>query len=271
MLASPGMDEALTSRLSSALAGFEPDPEERRQLVRLMGLFADRGAPPGAEDRFPLYEELHGELMEALAVADGEEIEERFLDLYAHVHMHEAPYTRGERRRLDSSGGYWCHAGGLSPLLRAAPWIGPATVSADLGAGNGLQGLLLQTLYPHRLTIQVEISAAMADIGRELQAWLAIPAERVHWVVADLMEAPLPDADFVYLYRPVRPRGPGRAFYRRLARHLESSRTSVVFSVADCLDEFLDDGFDAFYDDGHLTCYRRREEATAAGRRPRAT
>ena len=257
MLVSGGMDVPLATRLDAALGGLEPDPEERRQLVRLMRLFADRETPPGTAGRFPLYEELHGRFMDVVTAGEGEKIEERFLDLYAHVHMHEAPYSKAERRLVDASGGYWCHAGGLSPLLRAGPWIRPDTVSADLGAGNGLQGLLLQALYPHRLTIQLEISAAMVDIGRELQAWLEVPPERVRWLVADLMEAPLPDADFLYLYRPVRPRGPGIAFYERLARHLEGSRTEVVFSIADCLDEFLGDGFEAFYDDGHLTCYRR--------------
>ena len=102
-------------------------------------------------------------------------MEEAFLTLYAHLHMHEARYTPDERGRMDEAGGYWAHAGGLSPILEAAPWIRPNTVSADLGAGNGLQGLLLQILYPHRKTIQIEISSNMVELGKQLQAWLGIP------------------------------------------------------------------------------------------------
>jgi hypothetical protein len=30
----------------------------------------------------------------------------------------------------------------------------------------------------------------------------------------------------------------------------------VVFSIADCLKEFLRPDIEIFYDDGHLTCFR---------------
>jgi hypothetical protein len=49
---------------------------------------------------------------------------------------------------MDRSGGYWCHAGGLSPVLKAGAFIEPDTVSADFGAGNGLQCLLMQKIHP---------------------------------------------------------------------------------------------------------------------------
>ena len=50
--------------------------------------------------------------------------------------MNEAEYREEERRLMDEAGGYWAHAGGLSPILKAGSWIRPDTVSTDLGAGN---------------------------------------------------------------------------------------------------------------------------------------
>ena len=160
---------------------------------------------------------------------------------------------------MDETGGYWCHAGGLSPLLRAGAFVGPETVVGDFGAGNGLQGLLLQTLTPHARTVQIEISARMRDIGEELREWLGVPAGRVEWATDDVMNVPATGYDFIYLYRPVRPEGPGRDFYTRFARDVESEpRPPVIFSVADCLRDFLSDRYEVFYRDGHLTCFRPR-------------
>jgi hypothetical protein len=63
---------------------------------------------------------------------------------------------------------------------------------------------------------------------------------------------------FIYLYRPVRPEGEGRRFYEMLATELARTRQDVViFSVADCLRAFLPAELEVFYNDGHLTCYRR--------------
>ena len=64
--------------------------------------------------------------------------------------------------------------------------------------------------------------------------------------------------DFIYLYRPVRPAtDKGRAFYTRLAKTLdEAPGEVVVFSIADCLRDFLPPRFEMFYTDGHLTCFR---------------
>jgi hypothetical protein len=224
-----------------------------------MRLIAELPPPPDPDSHFTSYGELKKRFLAAAAGADSELVEERFLELYAHLHMHEAPYTPDERRRLDASGGYWCHAGGISPILKAGDWLRPSSVSADLGAGNGLQGLLMQLLYPHARTIQLEISSQMIDIGRGLQSWLGIPAERIDWRLADLLEAPFEDVDFVYLYRPLHPSGPGRRFYQELAARLERAPSQVViFSIADCLGEQLSDHFETFYCDGHLTCFRKQ-------------
>ncbi len=157
---------------------------------------------------------------------------------------------------MDETGGYWSHAGGISPIVKAAPHIQPDTVSADYGAGNGLQALLLQKLYPHRKTIQIEISSEAIEIGRCLQRWLSIPEQRVEWIAGDVLDHPPVNIDFIYLYRPVRPEGEGIRFYETFARTVSRSPTPVtIFSIADCLRDFLPPSFERFYFDGHLSCF----------------
>jgi hypothetical protein len=245
-------------RLETPIRSEDYSEEERARLVRLMALFAELPAPSDPDGAFPRYGEYKERFLSCIAGEDAEVLEEAFLNLYAHLHMHEAEYTEEERRRMDEAGGYWAHAGGLSPILKAAPWIGPDTVSADLGAGNGLQGLLFQYLYPHKRIVQIEISSRMVEIGKRLQAWLGIPNERVEWIVGDVCEQSLDGMDFIYLYRPVRPSTErGKVFYENLAERLDRSRRQVViFSIADCLKEFLSPRFEVFYNDGHLTCFR---------------
>jgi hypothetical protein len=234
-------------------------PSERERFVRLVSLFAQLPIPPDPHGLYPHYGELKERLLScALDGDDGDDLEEAFLSLYCHVHGHEAPYTPQERQRVDRTGGYWCHAGGISPILKAAPHIHRHTVSADYGAGNGLQALLMQWLYPHLRTVQIEISSRMVDAGRHLQRWLGIADGRVQWRVADVCEVLPRGMGFIYLYRPVRPEGEGRRFYEMLASELAQTRHEVViFSVADCLRSFLPPQLEVFYSDGHLTCYRR--------------
>jgi hypothetical protein len=250
---SPSAIESLALRLP----GEDRSDDERCRLARLVTLLAWLPLPPSGQRLFPLFTSLQDLLRSSLQNGNGESIEEAFLELYCHLHMHEAPYTPRERRVVDASGGYWAHAGGVSPLLRAGRWISPTTVSADYGAGNGLQGLLLQWLDPHALTVQIEISSRMVAIGRRLAGWLGIAPERLRWLVADVRDVPPVGLDFIYLYRPLRPEGPGDAFYRNFAATLEAQpRPVVVFSVADCLRGYLSDRFELLSSDGHLTCVR---------------
>jgi hypothetical protein len=247
-----------TAQLRDLLADDGRPEDERERLIRLMLLFAQRPMPEGLGDFAPDHGTLRDRFVATLDGADGEAAEEAFLTLYAHVHGHEAPYTEEERRRVDETGGYWCHAGGLSPVLKAGPWIRPDTVLGDFGAGNGLQGLLMQWLHPHRLTIQIEISQKMIEIGRRLQAWLDIPEDRVEWVCGDVLDASPAGMDFIYIYRPVRPVGEGLKFYEKFGAELaRTTHPVVIFSIADCLGPFLPDHFDVIHGDGHLTCYRR--------------
>ena len=226
-------------------------------MERLYDLIADLPPPPDPVGLYPRYAELREAFVRSRSGDDEMATEEAFLALYCHVHGHEAPYTPEERARVDETGGYWAHAGGVSPILRAGPHIQPNTVLGDFGAGNGLQGLLIQRLHPHARTIQIEISSRMVEAGRALQSWLGIPADRVEWIVGDVMDHSPAGMDFIYLYRPVRPTGTGRAFYKRFAAEAGRGTKGVtIFSIADCLRDFLPPEFEEFYGDGHLTCFR---------------
>lgn len=246
------------SGLRSRVAPLGLPADASEALARLIELFCVLPAPPGLPGTYPHYARDQARLVRAAHSCEAEEIEEALLTLYAQLHGHELRYTSEERRRLNESGGYWGHAGGLSPLLRAGVHLGPETVSADFGAGNGLQGLLLQRLFPHRLTRQIEISGASVEAGRQLAHWLEIPEERLEWTVGDVRDHGPQGLDFIYLYRPLRPEGEGLLFYERFARALEEDpRPVTIFSVADPLRPFLSVEFVRFYYDGQLSCYRR--------------
>jgi len=245
--------------LTRIFAGDERPAPEREHLLALMDLLAELPPPPDPYGLYPAYANLQRRFVDAVGTGDPDTVEEAFLTLYCHVHGHEAPYSPAERRRMDETGGYWCHAGGVSPLLKAGDHIGPGTISADFGAGNGLQGLLLQKLYPHASTRQIEISSRMIESGQLLQDWLGIDTGRVEWIAGDVLDQSPRGVDFIYLYRPVRPEGEGRRFYERFAAELAAQgREVVIFSIADCLRGFLDPAFRIFYRDGHLTCFGNR-------------
>lgn len=249
----------LKKHLAELFSDYNHRPAERKRLIELILLFDQLPPPPESEILFPQYPRLHEQFAAAIRGKDPDQAEEAFLGLYCNLHGYEADYTDQERKRLDETGGYWCHAGGLSPILKAEPHIGPQTVSADFGAGNGLQGLLLQKLYPHARTVQIEISAEAVRIGKLLQDWLAIPEAKMQWLVTDVCEVRPEGMDFIYLYRPVRPVGEGRIFYQNFAEVVsKADKEIVIFSIADCLKDFLPDSFEIFYTDGHLTCFRQK-------------
>jgi len=200
-----------------------------------------------------------GNLLGALDRQSSQEAEQALIDLYVRLHVAGSAYSPAERILLDRRSGYSSHPGGLQPLLAAGKYIGPGSVVADLGAGNGLQGLLLQRLYPHRKTLQVELCGDMIRVGRLFQRVLGIGKDRVEWLHDDILNAPFETADFVYIYRPSNPVGRGRDFYRQIAGKLAAAtKPLVVLSVADCLAEFLDGCFSVAHSDGHLTCFLRK-------------
>jgi hypothetical protein len=195
-------------------------------------------------------------LRSALKQGDLSLIERALLNLYEQLHGAGSEYSSYEKTLLTKRKGYSCHPGGLSPLIKAVEFVRPDSVVADLGAGNGLQGLLLQRLCPHRKTIQVEISSEMIRVGRIFQRSLGISADRVEWVHDDIVNAAIEIADFIYTYLPVKPIEEGKEVYEAIAHRLGGMKKPlIVFSVADCLSKFLDGQFSIFYTDGHLTCF----------------
>ena len=195
-------------------------------------------------------------LNHSLRENDPSSLESNLLNLYAQLHGAGSVYSPYERKLLTERKGYSCYPGGLSPLIKAVQFIKPESIVADLGAGNGLQGLLLQCLSPHRKTIQIEISSEMIRIGRIFQQALGISDDRMEWIHDDIINVSIKTADFIYIYLPAKPLEGGKEVYEAIANKLRMmNRPLVVFSVADCLAKFLNGQFSIFYTDGHLTCF----------------
>jgi hypothetical protein len=198
-------------------------------------------------------------LSNALIGNDPSSLEGALLKLYERFHGAGAVYSPYERDLLLERRGYSCHPGGLSPLIKAVQFVRPESIVADLGAGNGLQGLLLQCLSPHQKTIQIEISSEMIRIGRIFQQALGISNDRIEWIHDDIMNVSIETADFIYIYLPAKPLERGKELYEALANKLIMMNSPlVIFSVADCLAKFLDGQFSIFYSDGHLTCFMKK-------------
>lgn len=191
-------------------------------------------------------------VFEEKLIQDDKDLEEAISCLYITLHNMGSIYSEEEKNILRSKGGYLCYPGGFSPLLHAGDFIRKDTVIADLGSGNGLQGLLLQQLYPHKKTIQIELSKEMIRIGKLYQKALGIEQGKIDWINDDIMNANFEEADLIYIYRPARP-VEGAPLYRGIAeRLLNLDKDVTVFSVADCLAPFIKDRFVISYDDGHL-------------------
>jgi len=183
-------------------------------------------------------------------------LERPLLDLYIRLHGAGSAYSSEEREILTKRKGYSCYPGGLAPLIKAAQFIRPDSIVADLGAGNGLQGLLLQCLSPHKKTIQFELSAEMIRIGQIFQQALGVSADRIEWIHDDIVNASFETADFIYLYLPAKPLGGGTEVYKAIADKISLMKRPVsIFSVADCLAQFAGRQFSVSYMDGHLTCF----------------
>ncbi len=195
-------------------------------------------------------------LKHALRKGDIPTLERALLDLYIRLHGAGSKYSPQEREILTKRRGYSCYPGGLSPLIKAGQFIRPDSIVADLGAGNGLQGLLLQCIYPHQKTIQIELSSEMIRVGRIFQQALGLGADRVEWINDDIFNVSIEAADFIYMYLPAKPLDSGKEIYEVIAHKISTMRRPpVIFSVADCLAKFIDNRFSVSYMDGHLTCF----------------
>ena len=249
--------DALARRTEELFAPAKKGAPSPRFFASLARLFASLDAREGAAAFFPELAPLMEGCVKAVECADRQGAEDVLTMLYAYVHGDGMSYSPAERARLDESGGYWCHAGGLSPLWRAEEFIAPSSRLADFGAGNGFQGLLFQYLYPHRETTLIELSGPMVERGKKLQTLMGIEEERVSWIHGSVTEVSPGGFDFIYIYRPLRPeRREGKLFYEHFAAELMKVRGPMtIFSIADCLKDELDDRFRLFHDDGQLACF----------------
>jgi len=190
---------------------------------------------------------------------DVEGREEALIHLYLCLHAAGTVYQSWEAETLSGWSGILCHPGGLLPLLLADHLIDATSTTADLGAGNGLQGLLLQVLCPHRQSLLVEISEQMIEVGRLYQRALGIGADRVLWMHQDIAGADTGAADLIYLYRPARPMENGNKLYRILGEKLSSrTRALTIVSMADCLGPFLNPEFGILYHNEFLKIFSSR-------------
>ena len=64
---------------------------ELERTVELMQLLADLPPPPDPGGHFPAYAERQEALRQAISGDSADLLEEAFLELYAHLHMHDSP------------------------------------------------------------------------------------------------------------------------------------------------------------------------------------
>ncbi len=232
------------------------DTSRKKQTSIIINSLLKIATNDAVEAELPEIDHYAENLKSALEKERIPAIESALLNLYIRLHSAGSAYSPHEREILTKRKGYLCYPGGLSPLIKAVQFIGPDSIVADLGAGNGLQGLLLQCICPHRKTIQIEISSEMIRVGRIFQKALGIGADRVEWIHDDIVNASIEAADFIYIYLPAKPLDGGKEVYKAIAHKLSTTkRPLVVFSVADCFAKFIDGQFSISYTDGHLTCF----------------
>ncbi len=199
-------------------------------------------------------------LMEFREEGDPWVRENELIALYNRLHAAGAVYKNHEEDALNAWNGLGCIPGGLLPLFIIRHLIGPASVVADLGAGNGLQGLLIQALCPHRQTFLVEISESLIETGRLYQQALGFAPDRILWENGDIADTDLREVDLVYLYRPIRPQGEGNVLYKAIAEKLaENNRSVTVVSMADCLGRFLSERFKNIYSNEFVEIYKLQD------------
>ena len=233
------------------------EPSAREGLYLIEQAFLAISSATNITEEFPEILPASKTFFNSIQHAYDEAAELSFLDLYCQIHRSGSAYSTSERETLDEKKGYFNHPGGISPLLMAKPYISEDAIVADLGAGNGLQGLLFQLLYPHQKTLQIELSAEMIRIGKMFQAALGIAEEKIEWVNDDIMNVAMDEIDFLYLYRPSKPIKEGLALYENLEKKLNNrAKPLTIFSIADCLKAYLSEDYEEFYNDGHLTCFR---------------
>ncbi|MBS3809067.1 MAG: hypothetical protein KGY38_02795 [Desulfobacterales bacterium] len=212
---------------------------------------------PAVKNYVPSVAGMAEHLRNARQTGDHSVRENLLIALYHRLHAAGAVYKSHEEETLKAWKGLGCVPGGLMPLFIAGHFIKPESVTADLGAGNGLQGLLMQALCPHRQTLLVEISENLIETGRLYQQALGIAGERILWEHGDIADTDLREVDLVYMYRPIRPLEDGILLYKNVAEKLaENNRSVTVVSMADCMGRFLDKSFKNIYSNEFVEIYR---------------
>jgi hypothetical protein len=195
-------------------------------------------------------------LREARDAGDMEKRETELLSLYLALHGAGSRYKKEEKDKFRASQGIECLPGGILPLVLSSCLIDRGSVVADLGCGNGLQGLLLQMLRPHQKTVQAELCGELISTGRLYQEILGLDTQSVKWFHGDISEVLLGGVDLVYMYRPVRPSKQGFEIYRKIAERISALPHAVrVISLADCLNGYLGDAFYILYQNDFLTVF----------------
>ena len=77
---------------------------EARRLARLIEFMLQLADPPDTLGVFQGFGPLRYRLARSIGRDEAEVVEERFLELYAYLHMNHAPYSEEERRRMNDAG-----------------------------------------------------------------------------------------------------------------------------------------------------------------------
>lgn len=199
---------------------------------------------------FPLINEKAMELKTAKNV---DERELAFIELYIALHQAGVGYTEKEEKLLNGRRGLKGLPGGILPVILCSHLMKKDYVFADLGAGNGLQGLLLQYLFPHKQTRQIEFSASHLETGRLYMDALELDKESLSFEQGDILDSKLGDIDLIYMYRPARPMEEGILFYEKLSEKLALKKEPfILVSVADCFEKYIKTDFKKLFESEFL-------------------
>jgi 16S rRNA G1207 methylase RsmC len=132
---------------------------------------------------------------------------------------------------------------------------GPAEI-IDLGCGNGLQGILLKMVAPHKKTRQIELSKKYLETGNIFVEALGLDKPGFSFENNDIGAVDVSDADFIYMYRPARPMGEGKLFYENLAEKFSRIKKNFyLLSVADCFEPFIKSKYIKIYSNDFLSIF----------------
>lgn len=184
--------------------------------------------------------------------------ESALIELYIALHQGGRGYSDKEEELLKEKRGLKGLPGGILPVIIASHLIEEDYVFVDLGAGNGLQGLLLQYIFPHRLTRQIELAKAHLDTGSIYENQLGFDEKKILYENIDILSGDFSNVDFIYMYRPVRPIDSGLEFYKNLYNKLKQiKKPHFILSVADCFEPFLGQEYKKIYENEFLKVFKK--------------